>query len=93
MPPARKKDDVITFKVDATLAEALRGVANRSEFIRTAILVALDSVCPLCMGSGILTPDQRSHWDRFSERHSLTRCSDCQAVHLVCRQDGESACT
>jgi hypothetical protein len=92
MPRTRKKDDVITFKVDASLAEALRGVSNRSEFIRTAILVALDSVCPLCMGTGILTPDQHSHWERFSEGHSVTKCSDCQAVHLVCREHGESTC-
>ena len=32
-----KKQDVITFKVDESLREALEQVPNRSEFIRSAI--------------------------------------------------------
>jgi hypothetical protein len=79
-----KKQEIITFKVDETLRRALRGVQNRSEFIRAAILAALDSVCPLCKGCGILTPDQRKHWDAFSKNHALQQCEDCHAVHLVC---------
>jgi hypothetical protein len=82
--PTRRKQEIITFKVDASLRRAMRGVQNRSEFIRSAILTALDSVCPLCKGSGILSPDQRRHWDAFSKNHSLEECSDCHAVHLVC---------
>lgn len=70
-----RKQDVITFKVDEPLRESMRGAPNRSEFIRGAILSALDSVCPLCKGSGILTPDQRKHWLTFTKYH---------AVHLVC---------
>ena len=62
----------------------MRGIPNRSEFIRAAILSALDSVCPLCKGSGILTPDQRKHWVEFAEHHALAECEDCHAVHLVC---------
>jgi hypothetical protein len=81
--PSRKQD-VITFKVDEPLREAMIGIPNRSEFIRAAILSALDSVCPLCKGSGILTPDQRRHWLEFAARHSVTECEDCHAVHLVC---------
>jgi hypothetical protein len=79
-----KKQEIITFKVDEALRRALQGVQNRSEFIRAAILAALDSVCPLCKGSGILTPDQRKHWDTFSKNHPLKQCEDCHAVHLVC---------
>ena len=79
-----KKHDIITFKVDDALRKALQGVPNRSEFIRDAILAALDSVCPLCKGSGILTPDQRKHWDTFAEHHPLQECEDCHAFHLVC---------
>ena len=62
----------------------MQGIQNRSEFIRAAILAALDSVCPLCKGSGILTPDQRRHWESFAKTHSLEECGDCHAVHLVC---------
>ena len=68
----------------------MRGVQNRSEFIRSAILAALDSVCPLCKGSGILTPDQRRHWDAFAKSHTLTECTDCHAVHLVCPAGDQS---
>lgn len=80
----RKKQEVITFKVDRTMAKAMRGVANRSEFIREAILNALDNVCPLCCGSGSMTPDQRRHWEQFSGRHSVKKCKTCRATHLVC---------
>jgi hypothetical protein len=62
----------------------MRGVPNRSEFIRTAILAALDSRCPLCRGTGVLTRDQHEHWEAFAEKHSVTECDDCHAFHLVC---------
>jgi len=79
-----KKLEIITFKVDEALRRAMQGVQNRSEFIRAAILAALDSVCPLCKGSGILTADQRKHWETFSKDHPLRQCDDCHAFHLVC---------
>lgn len=79
-----KKQEIITFKVDEALRQALQGIQNRSEFIRSAILTALDSVCPLCKGSGILTPDQRRHWEAFAKNHVLQECQDCHAMHLVC---------
>ena len=81
---ANRKQEVITFKVDEALHEVLRGIGNRSEFIRSAILAAIDSVCPLCKGSGIMTPDQRRHWETFARDHRLDECADCHAVHLVC---------
>ena len=82
--PGRKKQDIITFKVDTPLAQALQGITNRSEFIRNAILAALDSSCPLCKGTGILTTDQHKHWDDFAKSHSIQECEDCHAYHLVC---------
>ena len=89
---ARKKQEIVTFKVDEALWQAMQGVENRSQFIRAAILAALDSVCPLCKGSGILTPDQHRHWDAFARNHPLTECEDCHAMHLVCAagDDGQS---
>jgi len=79
-----KKQEVISFKVDSALAQAMQGISNRSEFIRAAILSALENTCPLCLGTGMLTPDQRRHWDLFSRDHALEECADCQALHLVC---------
>jgi hypothetical protein len=85
----RKKEEIITFKVDRPLWEAMQAIPNRSEFIRSAIQTALQSVCPLCQGTGTLTPDQRRHWGEFAEHHVVELCEDCHAVHLVCDVDGD----
>ena len=82
MPKA--KTEVVSFKADATLLDAMRGVANRSEFIRTAILAALDSTCPLCSGTGTLTPNQMRHWNDLATDHSVEECENCREVRLVC---------
>jgi hypothetical protein len=75
---------LFTFKADAALAEALKSVPNRSLFIRTALLAALKSTCPLCQGTGVLTLEQLEHWQRFREHHALRECGDCSARHVVC---------
>jgi hypothetical protein len=80
----KKKQDIITFKVDEDLREALQHIPNRSSFIRSAIVAALGSVCPLCNGSGILTPNQKQHWDDFSANHMIERCEKCDERVLVC---------
>ena len=78
------KDEVITFKAGTSLAEAIRRMPNRSEFIRAAILSALEHACPLCQGTGILSPEQKKHWDSFALHHAVTQCRDCDAVYLEC---------
>ena len=80
------KKEVITFKVDSTLSEAIKGVPNRSDFIRNAIRAALDGSCPVCRGTGLLTPKQKKHWGDFLQSHSLEECEDCHEIHLVCHQ-------
>ena len=80
----KKKQQVITFKVDPALAEAMDGIANRSEFIRSAVLAALDNTCPLCQGLGVLSPGQREHWDEFAGEHPIKECKDCHELYLVC---------
>ncbi len=83
-----EKTDIITFKAPEYLKEALKGIPNRSEFIRNAILAALGCVCPLCKGSGILLPNQKEHWKRFTKDHFVTQCKECNALHLVCERTG-----
>jgi len=80
----RGKDQIITFKADEALVEAMHGLPNRSEFIRAAVLAALDSVCPLCNGTGVLSPHQREHWTEFSRNHVMEQCTDCGEDRLVC---------
>ena len=81
--------EVITLKVGRPLLEAMRGVPNRSEFIRSAILAALEGTCPLCLGTGILTPSQREHWAQFAEKHRVRQCPDCHERHLTCTNEAE----
>lgn len=82
------KPEVITFKADRTLRDALAAIENRSEFIRSAILSALENLCPLCRGRGLLTPNQREHWRAFAADHGVAECGDCHEWHLVCGSGG-----
>ncbi|MEA1910770.1 MAG: CopG family transcriptional regulator [Spirochaetota bacterium] len=81
---SENKQDVITFKVDSALAEIIRMQPNISDFIRKAVLSAIENSCPLCQGTGIITPQQKLHWESFLETHKIEKCNDCDAVHLVC---------
>lgn len=87
MSSGRAKGEVITFKVDETLADALAGISNRSDFIRSAILSALGNVCPLCNGTGTLSASQRHHWDEFSRQHHVHVCDECNEAYLVCEHE------
>jgi len=85
---ARSKAEIITFKADQSLLAALEGIDNRSEFIRQAVLSALDGTCPLCAGSGTLTLQQRKHWAEMAADHSVQECGSCHERHLVCARSG-----
>ena len=87
----RKKAEVVTFKVDGPLLEAMGGISNRSEFIRSAILSALKNTCPLCNGSGTLNPEQLEHWKAFAKHHSVKECGNCHSFHLVCNNTNNEA--
>lgn len=80
----RRKQEIITFKVDEDLLKLIQDLPNRSEFIRGAILAALENVCPLCNGTGILTPNQKRHWDDFAVNHSVKKCHNCNERILIC---------
>jgi hypothetical protein len=80
----KREFEVITFKADHDLLDAMKGISNRSAFIRQAILSALENTCPLCNGSGVLTPGQQSHWNEFARHHHVTECGTCSEIHLVC---------
>lgn len=74
----------ITFKADPALVEAMEGIVNRSQFIRAAILAALDGVCPMCNGTCVLSPNQRRHWHELSRTHSVQTCRHCHEQTIVC---------
>ena len=70
-----KTHEVITFKIDPQLAILMQGIENRSAFIRTALLAALEHLCPFCKGTGVLTPHRKGHWQEFSG--FLEDCREC----------------
>ncbi|HDQ14394.1 MAG TPA: CopG family transcriptional regulator [Sediminispirochaeta sp.] len=78
-----RKQEIISFKADQRLVEALNKIPNRSEFIRAAVLRAMDNICPLCQGTGILTPSQQEHWHEF-EHHSIVTCQECKETYISC---------
>jgi len=80
----KNKQEIITFKADHSLLEAMRGIPNRSEFIRNAILTSLDSACPICNGTGILSRYQKRHLDHFILDHPLRECSECNELFFIC---------
>jgi hypothetical protein len=84
---AAHKEEIITFKADTALADALKLVPNRSDFIRNALLRAFENVCPLCQGTGLLTTEQKQHWEIFAKHHEVRKCTDCKAVVLTCDRD------
>ena len=83
----RNKESIVSFKAESSLVDALRAIPNRSAFIRSAILAALQNACPLCQGSGLLTPEQKAHWDSFASNHEVQECGDCHEWHLVCSHE------
>ena len=89
MPRKKSKTEIITFKADESLLGAMEGIPNRSEFIRDAVSAALDSACPLCKGTGILSPSQKKHWEAFATDHELVECDECHESHLICAKRPE----
>jgi hypothetical protein len=84
-----KKADTVTFKVDPNLLEILQSMPNRSEFIRSAILHALDHVCPLCSGVGVLSPAMKKCWDKFAEKHEIKKCAKGDEIELLCNFEAD----
>jgi len=80
----KSKTEIVTFKADGNLLEALKGVHNRSEFIRNALLAALENTCPLCGGSGQLSVQQRKHLETFRKDHAFKECRGCKEIKIVC---------
>lgn len=84
MSVQKRKEEIITFKVDERLSAAMSGIENRSAFIRDAILAALGNTCPVCRGTGMLSVSQRSHWADFAAHHHVQQCNECDEEYLVC---------
>lgn len=85
----KQKEQIISFKVDKDLADAISQINNRSSFIRNAIIHALQIQCPLCKGLGVLDAKAQAHWQAFSEAHQVLECEECHSRHIVCEHGGD----
>ncbi len=79
------KDVVISFKLDNKLYDKIKDIPDRSKFIRNAIELALEDKCPLCNGTGIMSKEQKWHWDKFLENHTMQRCEKCHSIYIECK--------
>lgn len=84
-----QKEAVISFKADQALAARIRQLPNSSEFIRAAILAALENTCPLCRGQGVISVHQREHWDALLAHHRVNDCPDCGGIQFDCDHEHE----
>ncbi len=73
---AKEKQVVVSFRVDAHLAETLARLPDKSEFIRDAVLRRFYEACPLCQGHGVLPGLVAGWWaQRVAETNPRTcRC-------------------
>lgn len=77
----RPKSVVVTFRVDAHLAEALERVPDKSAFIREALQQSLHEPCPACNGVGRVDCDA-AVWLRAALTDLGARnCACCGAAY------------
>jgi len=76
---------IITFKADQALVEAMEGVTNRSEFIRAAILAALDGRLPAVPRHRRAEPAPAPALVRVQHTHAVETCGDCHETRIVCK--------
>lgn len=73
-----EKEVVVSFRVDAHLAELLRHLPDKSSFIRDAILRRFYDLCPLCHGRRVLPGIVARWWSRKIGRARTVRCMCCR---------------
>ncbi|MCQ2604719.1 MAG: ribbon-helix-helix domain-containing protein [Spirochaetia bacterium] len=84
------KTEVISFKADEDLAELLKKLPNKSDFIRNAVLEYMQNTCPLCRGTGLISIAQREHWNKFLRTHSVIECNECHELYIKCDKEKNS---
>jgi hypothetical protein len=68
---------LVSFKVEAELAELLNRLPNKSEFIRKALAAQLRICCPLCDGKGLVPHGIHEHYARLIDVNRTRSCVHC----------------
>ena len=74
------KNQLLAFKVDATLAELLSSVKNKSELIRDAVYAYLGHLCPLCEGKGTIPANRGHEIELLLAQLEFATCSGCHTA-------------
>jgi len=78
---AKGKSVVVTFRVDAHLAEALERLPDKSQFIRQALAKTFHETCPACAGEGRLDCDAAKWIAEVLKRDGAKKCVCCGAAY------------
>ncbi len=73
----RQKSVVVTFRVDAHLAEALERLPDKSAFIREAIKRTFHQTCPACGGEGRVDCEAATWLRGVLDEHGARECTCC----------------
>jgi hypothetical protein len=87
---SKAKSVVVTFRVDAHLAEALERLPDKSQFIRTAIKSAFHETCPACGGEGRVDSDASKWLTEVLKKNGARRCQCCAAAFPASLAAGRS---
>ena len=74
---AKAKSVVVTFRVDAHLAEALERLPDKSAFIRKALTTTFHETCPACGGEGRLDCDSAKWLSDTLKKEGARTCECC----------------
>ena len=91
MPKA--KSVVVTFRVDAHLAEALERLPDKSSFIRKALNTTFHETCPACSGEGRVDCDAAMWLAGVLKREGAKKCECCGSAYPPARGAARSAAT
>jgi transcription elongation factor Elf1 len=75
--PLKRKSVVVTFRVDAHLAEALDRIPDKSAFIREALQSSLHETCPACNGVGRVDCDAATWLGQVLKDKGARTCACC----------------
>jgi hypothetical protein len=74
---SKNKSVIVTFRVDAHLAEALERIPDKSGFIREALVNRLHEPCPACNGAGRVDCDAAKWLARVLLEKGARNCDCC----------------
>ena len=74
---AKAKSVVVTFRVDAHLAEALERLPDKSAFIRKALTTSMHETCPACSGEGRVDCDAAKWLADILKQEGAKKCQCC----------------